>query len=145
MYSNKPRRIDNLETCQGESWHAKLRVPARFLHADFIKLPCHEGGREKKNVSIYRSLFPARLFKRGGQGTELPHAEFRFVEMPLHTLDFTIVFVFFFTRLYTLAMNYDDSIRYLNSRMCNKTNVCDNHFPFIRAYTMRSFVGWDKE
>lgn len=57
--------------------HAKLRVPARFLHADFIKLPCHEGGREKKNVSIYRSLFPARLFKRGGQGTELPHAGFR--------------------------------------------------------------------
>lgn len=40
--------------------------------------------------------------------------------MPLHSLDFTIVFVFYD---YALAMNYDDSIRYLNSRMCDKTSV----------------------
>lgn len=73
LYSNKRRRIDNLEACQSQSWHAKPSAfgAARFLAADFIKLPpalaslsLSLSPPEKKNVSIYRRCLPAaRLSK----------------------------------------------------------------------------------
>ena len=106
LYSNKRRRIDNLEACQSQSWHAKPSAfgAARFLAAHFIKLPPVLASlslsfsfslplrRRKKNVSIYRRCLPAaRLcLKR----TTRQRWGFCFANAQSRSLDFTSVFGF---------------------------------------------------
>lgn len=110
---------------QGRSWHAKgtRSIPPRRR---FHKASLPRGRRE--NVSIYRSLFPARLFKKGGnraaRDSVIP-SKCRCTRSTLRSSSH------FYDS--TLAMNYA-TIPLDIPTLTRVNKRSDNHFPFIRCF-----------